>query len=225
MVRAPLVTVIWAGLTLGAAAQQPGAHEHPTVGVFLDFDNAPGKVPVEVMKKEVDALLKSSGVSLDWRLAKDNVGRHAFDGLVVLKFHGQCKVESWKSEDGDSPRGETRALGETLVENGRVLPFSEVKCDAVRQALRYLRPEANQGERQQALGLAMGRVVAHELYHILARTTTHAARGLARAAESLQDLVSGPEIPFRPEDAQAIKKGVTGLAESVGPAAPATPRQ
>jgi hypothetical protein len=198
MFRVPAVAV-WLGLAFPALSQVP------TVGVFLDFDSVPGNVPVAVMKKEVAALLKSSGVSLDWRMVGENTGAESFDGLVVLKFHGKCRVEAW--QDGETTSA-TRALGETLVEDGHVLPFSEVKCDAVRQALGYLRPEANQGEKQKALGLAMGRVVAHELYHVLARTTTHAARGLAKAAESLQDLVSGTEISFRKEDADAIQLGV-----------------
>ena len=134
----------------------------------------------------------------------------SFAGLVVLKFKGKCKVENWAQQPESSTfaPGDTQALGSTQVQNGHVLPFSEVKCDAVKQALSYLRPGANQSEKQKALGLVMGRVVAHELYHILARTTGHATRGLARAAESLQDLVSGPEIPFRAEDSEAIRKGV-----------------
>jgi hypothetical protein len=197
MVRVPLAAV-WAGLALTATAQVP------TVGVFLDFDHVPGKVPVEVMKKEVANLLKSSGVSLNWRMAGDNTGSESFDGLVVLKFHGKCRAEAWQDETASG----AGALGQTLVENGHVLPFTEVKCDAVRQALGLLRPEANQGEKQKALGLAMGRVVAHELYHVLARTTVHAARGLAKAAESLEELVGSPEIPFRKEDAEAIGEGV-----------------
>ena len=146
---------------------------------------------------------------MDWRVAGDNHGDESFAGLVVLKFKGKCKVENW-AQPGESSTfapGETQTLGSTQVANGHVLPFSEVKCDAVKQALCYLRPGANQSEKQKALGLAMGRVVAHEMYHILARTTGHAARGLARAAESLQDLVSGPEIPFRAEDSEAIRKG------------------
>ena len=199
MLRAPAVA-FWVSLAFTAAAQTP------TVGVFLDFDSVPGKVPVAVMKKEVAALLKDSGVSLDWRMVGENTGAESFDGLVVLKFQGKCRVEAWPENDRVTG---TRALGETLVADGHVLPFTEVRCDAVRQALRYLRPEANQGEKQKALGLAMGRVVAHELYHALARTTTHAARGLAKAAESLEDLVAGPQIPFRKEDAEAIKQGVT----------------
>jgi len=208
MFRAPLLAAVSALIALPAFAQ-PAGERIPSVGVFLDFDNVPAKAPVETMKKEVESLLKSSGVTLDWRTTGNNHGDETFDGLVVLKFHGKCRVESWQSAGTAFGAGESRALGTTRVEDGHVLPFSEVKCDEVRQALGYLRPEANQGEKQKALGLALGRVVAHELYHVLAKTTVHAARGLARAAESLEELIAGPEIPFRPEDAAAIRMGLT----------------
>src|SRR5690242_5748645 len=128
----------------------------PAVGVFLDFDSAPGAASVEVMKKEVDSLLK--GVTLNWRMLKESHGDEPFSGLVVLRFKGRCKVEPWGQQS--TPEGGTRTLGTTQVVNGRVTPFSEVRCDEVRRALSYLRPEASQRERQKALGLALGRVVA-----------------------------------------------------------------
>jgi hypothetical protein len=203
MVRVLALAAGAAFSALLAICQSPAK---PSVGVFLDFDSAPGQNSVEIMKHEVEHLLKASGVSVDWRLATDNHGNETFAGLVVLKFKGKCKVEAWQQ---DPVRGATTTLGTTQVSNGHVLPFSEVKCDAVKEALSYLPAGANQIERQQAFGLAMGRVVAHELYHILARTTGHAARGLAKAAESLQDLVSGQGMPFRAEDSEAIRKGLT----------------
>ena len=188
-----------------SAGTLPEQHLTPSVGVYMDFDSTPGDASVEVMKKEVDDLLKPSGVTLGWRLAKENQGKETFSGLVVLKFRGRCRVEGWTqlaSEFGTL--GETEALGSTSVVNGRVLPFSEVECDRVRKALAYMNPGAGREERQRALGMALGRVVAHEIYHILARTTEHAAQGLAKASESLRDLVSAPVLGFRDADSQTI---------------------
>jgi hypothetical protein len=179
----------------------------PTIGIFLDFESAPGERSVETMKKEVDSLLRPSGVSINWRLAGASHGDESFASLVVLKFSGKCGIEA--GPPGAFPPGETHALASTRVDHGHVLPFSEVKCDEVKQALSYLPYDAGRIERQNALGLAMGRVVAHELYHVLARTTAHAGRGLARAAESLQDLVSRQGMPFRAEDSEAIRRAVS----------------
>jgi hypothetical protein len=178
----------------------------PSVAIFMDFDSQPGVASVQVMEKEVDALLKPSGVTLNWRLARDNDGTETFSGLVVMKFRGQCRVEGWTQPGNDfGTLGETLALGSTQVTDGVVLPFSAVECDQVRKALGYLHPGTTQFDRQKTLGLALARVVAHELYHILARTTSHASAGLAKASQSLQDLVGLREIGFQAADSQAIR--------------------
>ncbi len=178
------------------------------VGVFIDFDSAPGAASVQIMKDEVQKLLGPSGISLDWRLAKQNRGTETFARLVVLNFRGKCRADLWSrpAEDAETG-GETRTLASTRVAGGHVLPYGEVRCDEVRQALSYLDSGAGSAERQKALGLALGRVVAHELYHILARTTAHAAHGLAKPTESFEDLISPRETPFQERDSRAIRQG------------------
>lgn len=180
----------------------------PSVGVFMEFESAPGAHAVEAMEQEVASLFHTAGVAIEWRLAAENHGSESFDGLVVLKFKGKCRVDPVTLPRDFGTVGEMRQLGTTKVVHGRVLPYSEVSCDEVRQALSYLAPGMGKKERQSALGVAMGRVVAHELYHVLARTTSHAARGLAKASQSLEELVSAREIGFRDEDSRAIRAGL-----------------
>jgi len=191
----------------------PKDNSSPSVGVFMDFDrdSAPGADSLEVMKKEVEELLKPSGVSLNWRLAKENNGNQAFAGLVVVKFKGKCRVEGWNSPQGTDfgSLGEVTRLGATQVSGGKVLPYSEVECDQIQKALAYLPPGAGQKERQRAMGVALGRVVAHELYHVLASTTGHAARGLAKASQSLEDLIGPMQTGFDARDSRAIGEGFT----------------
>ncbi|MBZ5585739.1 MAG: hypothetical protein LAQ30_26800 [Acidobacteriia bacterium] len=178
------------------------------VGVFVDFDSAPGSASIQIMKDEVEKLLRPSGISLDWRLTKQNRGTETFPRLVVLQFRGRCRADLLSQPPEDSATlGEARTLASTRVAAGRVLPYGEVECDEVRQALSYLDPGAGAIARQTALGLALGRVVAHELYHILARTTAHAAHGLAKPTESFEDLISPRETPFQERDSRAIRQG------------------
>jgi hypothetical protein len=181
----------------------------PSVAVFMDFDSKPEDASVEVMKKEADDLLKSAGIALDWKMLSDH-GTVTSPGLVVVKFRGHCKVEAWSQPGEDELPAGTQTLGFTRVTNGHVLPFSEVECDQIRKALSYVAPGSTPMERQRAFGLAMGRVVAHELYHILARTTSHAEEGLAKATQSLRDLVTAPAMAFQEKDSRAIGQAFTG---------------
>ena len=196
-----LVSVLYAA---ALAARLSG--QTPSVAVFMDFDTKPGAVPLAVMEKEAGDLLKSAGIALDWRLVRQNHGAEAFAGLVVLKFKGQCRVDRWSKAASDfGSMGQVEALGITHVDRGHVLPYTEVQCDQVRKALAYLNPGAGSSERQNALGLALGRVVAHELYHILARTTAHAKQGLAKASQSLRDLVSSGSMGFGEDVSERIR--------------------
>jgi len=188
-------------LSVLASAAQQQSH----VAVFMDFESLPGPAAVAAMEQEVNNLLKPSGISLDWRLTRDNHGDRTFASLVVLRFTGSCKADRIPSGGSDfGSFGETHRLASTTVSGGRVLPFSEVECDQVRGALSFLRQGAVLQERQLALGRALGRVVAHELYHIFARTTSHSAHGLAQASQSLEDLISVEGPKFDKQDSQSM---------------------
>jgi hypothetical protein len=183
----------------------------PSVGIFMDFDAKPGSASLEVMKNVVGELLKPSGVSLDWRLTKENRGTESFTSLVVLRFKGTCRVESAPQPANDfGTLGDGRALGATRVDHGQVLPYSEVECDRVRAAMSVFGSMVGRTERQTAFGLALARIVAHELYHILARTTQHAAHGLGKASHSVADLISMRDLPFDAGESSAIKRRAAG---------------
>ena len=64
-------------------------------------------------------------------------------------------------------------MGATAVGDGRILPYVDIFCDAVRMVLAYeldiMAPDA----REVAYGRALARVLAHELYHVLANDLGH----------------------------------------------------
>lgn len=167
------------------------AHKHPAIGVYIDFDAVPSQRSIDEMKREAGKIMDSAGYFLDWRALKQNQGNEAFSNVVVVKFHGKCRLEYPLPGVAD----EEVTLASTLVDRGHVLPFSDVQCDQVRKGIVY----ATSHDRQKAFGLALGRVVAHELYHFLADKTKHAAAGLAAASHDWLDLISG-SAAFRETD-------------------------
>lgn len=113
--------------------------------------------------------------------------------LVVLRLHGYCTMGGpvTNVEPGIP-------LGSTAVSEGWVLPFADVQCDRIRASLNgvvSLTPERYQRE----LGTAMGRVVVHELYHILSNSRAHTRDGLTKRALSAAELLAntsslGPDV-------------------------------
>ena len=209
LVIAAFWTLVPGLLTAEEALLASNSKIAPSIAIFMDFDSNPDGAPMEIMKREADALLKPSGIRLDWRLASDNDGKKTFTGLMVLKFKGACRVEAGPPPEVDSAElGEIFSLGSTAVVNGRVLPFSVVECDRLRKALALMSPSASRLQRQNALGVALGRIVAHELYHVLARTTEHASEGLAKACHSVRDLADPVAMTFENKDTGSIRSAV-----------------
>src|SRR5436190_24233911 len=123
--------MLWLIILAASLAGTPTNVNHSAIGVFIDFDAAPSSRSVYEMKKEAAKLMNSVGYQLDWRALKQNRGNESFSNVVVVKFHGKCRVEYPLSGAG---AGDV-TVGSTLVDAGRVLPFSDVQCDEVRKAL------------------------------------------------------------------------------------------
>ncbi|MGC9952405.1 MAG: hypothetical protein ABSF64_39200 [Bryobacteraceae bacterium] len=155
------------------------------VGVYLDFDEPPSNAAVEAMQKEASSILERVGIRIAWRLVSENRGNEPFERLVVVKLTGGCVC------GGFLPRTrETLVLGTTAVDSGRVLPYSQVRCDAVRRLLPEIEYAADRRLGEAALGRVLGRVLAHELYHAVLGTVHHAASGLAKGFQTTDELKS-----------------------------------
>ena len=174
------------------------AYSQAAIAVFMKFDSRPSEPLIRIMKQEVDSIMQPSGLLFDWRLLNDKRGDSAFRDLVVLRFKGQC--------DSVDPTGfpeppQSVVLGSTLVSGDRVLPFTEVGCNEIRSFI----PDSPSRERESLLGRAIGRVVAHEIYHVLLRTTHHSRAGLARTWQTPRDLRSA-RLVFDPSTSEELRK-------------------
>lgn len=155
------------------------------VGVYLQFEQPPSPVAAAAMRNEAAEALKRIGFTVAWRDVSENQGNEPFENLVVVKLVGRCAC-----------RGDLRStrailvLGSTAVSGGHVLPYSDVRCDAVRRILPDVEFAADRQTGDAILGRALGKVLAHELYHVLLGTTHHATSGIAKAVQSTDDLKS-----------------------------------
>ncbi len=175
--------ILGSGILAGALAGLCCAQTE-TVAIFVDFEQSPSEASVAEMKREVADLLRPSGVVLDWRLLEKNRGTEAFADLAVMRFRGRCRAD----RDPAIPVEEhgRATLGSTWISEGHILPFGQVQCDQIRRSI----AEAGAGPRDSLLGRAMGRVVAHELFHVLAKTTSHARHGLTKSCYTGTELTT-----------------------------------
>jgi len=164
------------------------------VAVLLQFDQAYSRPAIEAMQREAGAILSPAGYQLEWHLLASELAGREYPDLVVVHLRGNCAAGP---ATGVIANGE--ALASTAVADGQVLPFSEVQCDQVRRLLGAYHAAGT-------LGRALGRVVAHEMFHMLAATERHGKDGVARPSYTTQELVSDGAFRFHGPDLQLLQE-------------------
>ena len=134
------------------------------------------------MRAELQRLLSPAGINVVWKTLADRKAGENFDLVAVATFDGTCAAD----ETAAPPP--TASLADTSIADGHVLPFFRMDCARLIGLL---------GSRAGSvvLGRALGRLAAHEIYHIVAQTTEHQDSGIAKAAFSIRDLTT-PQFEF-----------------------------
>lgn len=174
----------------------------PPVTVILEFEKPHSDVSLRAMRQEVEHLLGDAGLQVDFRLRRDLPAYSEFPDLVLFKMRGSCTMDNW--HPAASLDNHPAPLGMTYSENGRLLHFGEVACDRVRESLQRVVGRANPQRYQSVLGSALGVVMAHEMYHMLADTKAHTKQGVTKEALSARELLNG-DLRLPPIARQALQ--------------------
>lgn len=173
--------------SFGEGADQPSA----PVAIYMSFDGAHSAQAVEAMQSEVASLTKRRPLNLRWIPLESPRSDESFSDLMVVKFHGNCNMEGIQFLFNElGLEGEGGALGSTWKTDNHVLPYSELQCDRIRRSIAPLAIGNAPNERESLLGRAMGRVLAHELFHVFANTDKHGHDGVAKPGYTRKDLVA-----------------------------------
>jgi hypothetical protein len=184
-----------------AAADREPRPERDVVAIIMDFEQPYSEVSIESMERELDEIMDSCRVKLAFRILSPSSSQEAFPSLVVARFRGNCR-------SGENIHPEpTHTLGLTHVSDGQILPFSEVDCNKIRSIVGPKLGRHNHLHTDQLFGRALGRVLAHELYHVLAKTTEHAGKGIAKPTLTVGELVSG-RLSFEAGDSERIRRAI-----------------
>jgi hypothetical protein len=184
IMRSVVAYLVLIPLSIVNAAARPKITPDPLTIVFR-FDGPYSEKSLVEMKRELRTILKDSGIHIDWRDQSNVAAADSFPNLVVVKFRGKCRMEPLPYlYDERGP------LAFTYSTDGAVLPFSEIECDKVRSSLHTAMLGGDHNRSDLLFGRALARVLAHELYHVLAKTHSHAGQGIAEKALSGAQLIS-----------------------------------
>jgi hypothetical protein len=157
------------------------AYPSDGVTVVLQFDDRYSELSIGEMKTEAQALVRSSGVVLSWRRLDQLSSSEAFPRMVVVRLRGVCDM----GQPVPALSSASLPLASTYILGGEPAPFSDIECDRIRSSL-----GAHSGHGALLFGRALGRVLAHELHHVIHRTRGHTAAGYTRKSLSSEDLVA-----------------------------------
>ncbi len=156
------------------------------IEILFDFKTPPELAVVNVMKSEIREILGPAQLNLTFQRVGDIGSVAKFRKIVLIRFQGVCQ-SGWSVEQIQLEQPsllDYPALGRTEISGGHVMPFVRIFCNEVRAFV----PTVSRTPQQQMYGRALGRVVAHELYHALLSTVDHAHTGIARSVQTTRDL-------------------------------------
>ncbi len=170
------------------------------ITLYTKFEGPVSTEVLAAIREETAAIMEPIGIAFDWRNLSDATGSEVSVELAVITFKGTCATASLSPHTTPNPG----ALGWTHVSDGVILPFSEVDCDRIRTFMQKELLSREPATRNMLFGRAVGRVLAHELYHIFANTGHHGSCGVGKSAYSVQELLSN-DFRFEDRESEALR--------------------
>lgn len=199
MCRVALLCLL-ASVPLRAGSTSPAALP---VTVLIDFEQPHSSVSFDALQHELRRILNPARVDVDLRIRSEVPPSSQFGELLLFKMRGHCTMSPAALPIG-ALSDERGALAMTYSVDGKMLSFGEVECDRVRDCVQRALGKGNPEVHQAAYGIALARVMAHEMYHMLANSATHTKDGLTKKALSGREL-SQAALPLAENAAAALR--------------------
>jgi hypothetical protein len=176
------------------------AQKAPELGLYLKFDAVPSPAFVTGMETELKSIMGPADLRLQWIMSGQKARSDDWARRIFFHFRGTCNAVP---EHADDRFAVSRiVLADTAASKQEILPYTEADCDALREFLTPGEPDTAGADGR--MGRAMGRVLAHEMYHFLLQTRAHSKKGIARAAHTPAALL-GRSLRFEGGELERIR--------------------
>ena len=166
--------------------------------IYTQFQQESSNAVVDALQDEMEGIMSPMGLRFTWRSLASHGNETAVE-LAVVTFKGRCTIAGLQPVNKNPG-----ALGWTHVSDGVILPFADVDCDRIRDFIQKELLLLPSDDREEAYGRALGRVLAHELYHIFANTAQHGSCGVGKSAYTVKELLSD-EFQFEQKESTALR--------------------
>src|SRR6185295_12754987 len=135
-----------------------------TLAVYAEDIRRLDGTALNSLQVELQRVLAPAAIEMTMR--EGQLSGDEFQLLVVGSFDGNCSVDKLPLAHSISLRA--GPLADTSISGGHVLPFFRVDCTRVLETLAPALRPLTVSMRKEFLGRALARVIAHEIYHIVA---------------------------------------------------------
>ncbi len=163
--------------------------EPPSLTILVDSPPGTPRRTLTVMREELEDLLGLQVGVEPWKRDNPRGLERAGGATIWVILSGQCQV------CGNRCREDYGTLGQAPIVNGRVQPYVRIHCDRVRGVIRENTAGKAPCQAAMLFGRALGRILAHEIYHIYTGTEHRADETLLRPALTARQL-TGDGVGF-----------------------------
>jgi hypothetical protein len=156
--------------------------------VYIKGDDASTPDVLAAMERELGTVMQSAGFRVIWRSVSNPPSTAGAENLVMVELRGVCMPQF--AATAVVPLSSAARLASSSMADGKILPFSWVDCVALNRFLATAASSQSKAEQDNLFGRSMARLLAHELYHVLAQADDHAPAGIAKARFSIGDLLA-----------------------------------
>jgi hypothetical protein len=179
------------------------AAAEPRLVVVLAFEEEASNAVLSAMQGEVDHIFERAQAAVDVLVLKGALEvRHA-DRIIHIDVKGTCA-----STAASRRRRSQSTLAAMFGVNRELQPIGNIDCRALSAYVGIVTPAV--------FGRALGRVLAHEVYHYLTQRREHSNSGLFAA--SLSDIsLTSSELHFTNDDLETLNgtlRRMTSTAEA-----------
>lgn len=175
------ITALMCGLlgTVTDAGQQPRYRNRGSVCIRLALNDPLAAPAFRAMQDEASRIWRRHGITLTWTRPTESCG------MTVPVVFDDSEFRRRGGARRDAALGLTVFLG-----RAHTVYISQPRARDMVAKLRHLTPNmADSGERSARVGVLLGRVVAHELGHVLLTTVSHSESGLMRPEFGWRDVL------------------------------------
>ena len=172
------------------------AAAEPRLVIVLAFQERISEDTLVAMRGEVEHIFATTRADMDLLVLEGTLEVRRADQIIHIDVAGMCAGKA-----RNRPIVNT-TLAAMFGVDRKLQPIGRLDCEALADYLGRVPP--------MIFGRALGRVLAHELYHYLTQRRDHSPRGLF--ASGLSDLaLTGPDLHFTQQDVDKLNAKLDSL--------------